>query len=87
MRFNELIAGVRSDVAVKVYGDNFDEMQRTAGSIARTLQGIAGAADVKIEQTSGLPVLRVHIDRGAISRYGLHVAERARGGGDCGRWP
>jgi cobalt-zinc-cadmium resistance protein CzcA len=47
MHFNELIAGVRSDVAVKVYGDNFAEMQRTAGSIARTLQGIAGAADVK----------------------------------------
>ena len=74
MRFNELIAGVRSDVAVKVYGDNFAEMQRTAASIARTLQGIAGAADVKIEQTSGLPVLRVRIDRGAISRYGLHIA-------------
>jgi heavy metal efflux system protein len=74
LRFNELIAGVRSDVAVKVYGDNFAEMQRTAGSIARTLQGIAGAADVKIEQTSGLPILRMHIDRGAISRYGLHVA-------------
>jgi heavy metal efflux system protein len=49
-------------------------MQRTAGSIARTLQGIAGAADVKIEQTSGLPVLGMRIDRGAISRYGLHVA-------------
>jgi cobalt-zinc-cadmium resistance protein CzcA len=74
MRFNELIAGVRSDVAVKVYGDNFTEMQKTAAGIARTLQGIAGAADVKIEQTSGLPVLNMRIDRGAISRYGLHVA-------------
>jgi cobalt-zinc-cadmium resistance protein CzcA len=74
MRFNELIAGVRSDVAVKVYGDNFAEMHRTAASIARALQAIAGAADVKIEQTSGLPVLRIRIDRGAISRYGLHIA-------------
>ena len=46
MRFNELIAGVRSDVAVKVYGDNFTEMQRTAAAIARTLQGVPGA-DVK----------------------------------------
>ena len=65
---------MRSDVAVKVYGDNFVEMQKTAASLARTLQGIAGAADVKIEQTSDLPVLRMRIDRGAIARYGLHVA-------------
>ena len=74
MRFNELIAGVRSDVAVKVYGDNFTEMQRTAATIARTLQGVPGAADVKIEQTTGVPVLHVRIDRQAIARYGLQVA-------------
>ena len=74
MRFNELIAGVRSDVAVKVYGDNFTEMQRTAAAIARTLQGVPGAADVKIEQTTGVPVLHVRIDRQAIARYGLQVA-------------
>jgi cobalt-zinc-cadmium resistance protein CzcA len=74
MRFNELIAGVRSDVAVKVYGDNFAQMQQTGADIARTLQGIPGAADVKMEQTSGLPVLRVRVDRGEVSRYGLPVA-------------
>jgi cobalt-zinc-cadmium resistance protein CzcA len=74
MRFNELLAGVRSDVAVKVYGDNFVEMQRTAAGIARTLQGIPGAADVKIEQTTGVPVLQVRMNRGALARYGLQAA-------------
>ena len=75
MRFNELIAGVRSDVAVKVYGDDFETMQTAAGAIARTLQSIPGAADVKIEQTTGLPVLQVRVDRSAIARYGLNVAD------------
>jgi cobalt-zinc-cadmium resistance protein CzcA len=75
MRFNELISGVRSDVAVKVYGDNFDQMQTTAAAIARVLQSVPGAADVKVEQTAGLPILSVHIDRAAIARYGLTVAE------------
>ena len=75
MRFNELIAGVRSDVAVKVYGDNFAAMQSTAGAIARTLQKIPGAADVKIEQTTGVPVLQVRIDRGTSARYGVNVAD------------
>jgi cobalt-zinc-cadmium resistance protein CzcA len=75
MRFNELISGVRSDVAVKVYGDNFDAMQTTAAAIAGVLQSVPGAADVKVEQTAGLPVLSVHIDRAAIARYGLTVAD------------
>jgi cobalt-zinc-cadmium resistance protein CzcA len=75
MRFNELIAGVRSDVAVKVYGDDFDQMQGTAAAVARTLQGIPGAADVRVEQTAGLPVMQVRIDRAAAARYGLNVAD------------
>jgi cobalt-zinc-cadmium resistance protein CzcA len=74
MRFNELLAGVRSDVAVKVYGDTFAEMQRTAAEIARTIQGIPGAADVKVEQTTGVPVLQVRMNRGALARYGLQAA-------------
>lgn len=74
MRFNELIAGVRSDVAVKVYGDAFDEMRTAAETITRVLQSVPGAADVKAEQTTGLPVLNVHIARAAIARYGLTVA-------------
>ena len=75
MRFNELIAGVRGDVAVKVYGDDFDAMQRTAQEIARVFGGIEGAADVKVEQTEGLPVMDIDIDRSAIARYGLAVAD------------
>lgn len=75
MRFNELIAGVRSDVAVKVYGDDFDQMQQTAQSIAEVLRDVPGAADVKTEQTEGLPVLNIDIDRNAIARYGLSIAD------------
>ncbi|MBI5762586.1 MAG: CusA/CzcA family heavy metal efflux RND transporter [Planctomycetes bacterium] len=75
MRFNELIAGVRGDVAIKVYGDDFEEMRQTAEQIAGALRGIPGAADVKVEQTTGLPVMTVDMDRPAIARYGLNVAE------------
>lgn len=75
MRFNELIAGVRSDVAVMVYGDDFDIMQRTAGSIAKTLNKIPGAADVKVAQTDGLPVLEVNINREAAKRLGLSAKD------------
>jgi heavy metal efflux system protein len=75
MRFNELISGVRSDVAIKVYGDDFDAMQTTAAAIAQVLQRVPGAADVKVEQTTGLPILSVLIDRATIARYGLNVAD------------
>ncbi len=75
MRFNELISGVRSDVAVKVYGDNFAAMEVTAAQIAKALQSVNGAADVKIEQTSGLPMLEVKLDKPAIARYGLNVSD------------
>ncbi len=75
MRFNELIAGVRSDVAVKLYGDEFDVMQPLAQRIGRLLQNVPGAADVKVEQTSGLPILSVVIDRAAIARYGLNITD------------
>ena len=75
MRFNELISGVRSDVAVKVFGDEFDVMLPAANDIAAVLQDIPGATDVKVEQTEGLPVLDVQIDRAAISRLGLNVKE------------
>ena len=75
MRFNELIAGVRGDVAVKVYGDDFAVMGKTAGAIMQVLQGVPGAADVKVEQTSGLPFLEIRLDRPAIARYGLNVGD------------
>ncbi|MBS0195980.1 MAG: CusA/CzcA family heavy metal efflux RND transporter [Planctomycetes bacterium] len=73
MRFNELISGVRGDVAVKVYGDDFDAMEKTAARVLEVLRGIPGAADAKSEQTEGLPVMTVDIDRAAIARYGLSV--------------
>jgi cobalt-zinc-cadmium resistance protein CzcA len=75
MRFNELIAGVRSDVAVKVYGDDFKTMLPAAEAIARALAATPGAADVKVEQTEGLPVLTVEVDREAAARHGLAVAD------------
>ena len=75
MRFNELIAGVRGDVAVKIYGDDSDALTATASEIARALQAVPGAADVKVEQTAGLPAVTVDIDRAAASRYGLNVAD------------
>ena len=71
MRFNELISGVRTDVAVKVYGDDLDVMLASAGRIESVLKGIPGSADVKIEQATGLPMLTVHLDREALARYGL----------------
>jgi len=75
MRFNELIAGVRSDVAVKVFGDDFAALLPAAERIASILRDIPGAADVRVEQITGLPMLSVDVDRGAISRYGLTVAD------------
>jgi len=73
LRFNELISGVRSDVAVKVYGDDMDALNRTAAKIATALQGVQGASEVKVEQTTGLPVLTINIDREKAARYGLNI--------------
>lgn len=75
MRFNELLAGVRGDVAVKVFGDEVEHMEPAAQKIAGILRGVIGSADVKVEQTKGLPVMNVEIDRAAIARYGLNVAD------------
>ena len=75
MRFNELISGVRSDVAVKVFGDEMAVMEATAQEISEVLERIPGAADVKIEQTTGLPMLTVQIDRAKLARLGLSMTE------------
>ncbi|MES2985238.1 MAG: CusA/CzcA family heavy metal efflux RND transporter [Pseudomonadota bacterium] len=75
MRFNELISGVRSDVAVKLFGEEFPEMERTAAQIARALKAIDGAQDVKVEQTSGLPMLEVKLNKEAIARYGMNTGD------------
>ncbi len=75
MRFNELLAGTRGDLAVKVYGDDFATMVPTAEAIARALNGTRGAIDVKVEQTEGQAVMSVDIDRDVIARYGLTVTD------------
>jgi cobalt-zinc-cadmium resistance protein CzcA len=75
MRFNELISGVRSDVAVKVYGDAFETMTETANKIAAVLRSVEGAADVKVEQTTGLPMLDIDLNKDAIARYGLNIGD------------
>ncbi|MCB9547016.1 MAG: efflux RND transporter permease subunit [Myxococcales bacterium] len=75
LRVQELISGVRSDVAVHLYGDDLTLLKEKADEIARVLQRVQGAADVKAEQTQGLPMMRVRIDRDAIARYGIN-AER-----------
>ena len=73
MRFNELIAGVRSDVAVSVFGDDLDELERLGSEIAGLLRRVPGAADVRADQIQGLPVLRIVLDHARAARYGIPV--------------
>ncbi|WP_249583284.1 CusA/CzcA family heavy metal efflux RND transporter [Pseudomonas viridiflava] len=75
LRFNELVSGVRSDVAVKVFGDDMTVLNQTAAKIATAMQKVPGASEVKVEQTTGLPVLTINIDRDKAARYGLNVAD------------
>jgi heavy metal efflux system protein len=75
MRFNELIAGVRSDVAVKVFGDDVDVLAEVGNSIEAALSSVPGAADTKVEQTTGLPLLTMHLKRAEMARLGLNVAD------------
>jgi cobalt-zinc-cadmium resistance protein CzcA len=75
MRFNELISGVRSDLAVKLYGDDLDQLLKTAQEIEAAVKKVDGAADVKVEQTSGLPTLSIIPDRKRLDLYGLNIAD------------
>ena len=77
MRFNELIGGVRSDVAVKVYGDDLDQMTATAAQIAAQLSKVRGVADLRVAQTRGFPTFDIQFDRDAIARFGLTMEEVA----------
>ena len=78
MRFNELIAGNRSDLAVKIYGDDLEQLAITADDIADVLRGTEGAADVRVQQVTGFPTLDVAFDRATIARYGLRVEDVAQ---------
>ena len=90
MRFNELLAGVRGDIAVKLFGDEFEPMQKAANQVAAALRAVRGATDVKVEQAGGLPVLEIKVDKAAIARRGLSVSAvqdvigAAVGGQDAG---
>ena len=75
LRVNELISGVRSDVAVKVFGDDLDVLDATAAKVAAVLRGVDGASEVNVEQTTGLPVLQVRVDRERAARMGLNVKD------------
>ena len=75
MRTNELIAGVRSDVAAQIYGPDLDTLQRLADEVGATLEKVPGATDVRIEQGSGLAYLRIRPDRAKLARYGLTVED------------
>ncbi|HEX2859220.1 MAG TPA: CusA/CzcA family heavy metal efflux RND transporter [Alphaproteobacteria bacterium] len=75
MRFNELISGVRSDLAVKIYGDDLDTLLKTGQQVMEVIKKVPGAADVKVEQLSGLPMLSVIPNRAAMARYGLNIED------------
>ncbi len=75
MRMNELIAGVRAELAVKVFGDDFDELIRLGGELEAAILAVPGAADVAVEQTTGLPVMTVHPKREVLSRMGATVGQ------------
>ncbi len=75
MRMNELISGVRSDVAVSIYGEDLQALKTAGDDLVKILQTVPGAADVKAEQSAGLPVLRIQINRNAIARYGIDASD------------
>jgi cobalt-zinc-cadmium resistance protein CzcA len=75
MRFNELISGVRSDVAVKLYGDDLDLLLEKGKEVEEVLNAIPGASDVSVEQVTGLPILSIEIDRAALRTHGLNIAD------------
>jgi cobalt-zinc-cadmium resistance protein CzcA len=91
LRFNELISGVRSDLGIKIYGDDLDQLLQTGNAIARVVSGVPGAEGVKVEQVAGLPVLSIEPNRPALYRLGLNIADiqevlaAATGGEEAGQ--
>ena len=75
LRFNELISGVRSDLAVKIYGDDLDQLVKSANDVLEVVQNIEGSAGAKVEQVTGLPVLSIVPDRKRMDLYGLNIAD------------
>jgi len=75
LRVAELISGVRSDIAIKLFGDDLDMLKKSAGEISRVVSQVRGADDVKVEATTGLPQLQIKTDRALIARYGINVQD------------
>lgn len=75
MRVTELVSGVRSDIAIKLFGDDLDTLQKSADQIARVGMVVPGAEDVKVEAITGLPQLQIKANRTAIARYGINVED------------
>jgi heavy metal efflux system protein len=73
MRFNELLSGVRADVAIKIFGDDLDQLLEVGNAVEGVIGGIEGAEDVSVEQVTGLPVLQIRPDRAALSRLGISM--------------
>lgn len=75
LRVDELISGVKSQVAIKLFGDDLDKLKETADEIAKVMTTIKGTADLRVEQVSGQPYLHIDIDRQAIARYGINISD------------
>ena len=75
MRFNELISGVRSDIAIKIFGDDLVVLDKKANEIKRAIENVNGAADITVEKTAGLPQMNVKFNRNKIARYGLNISD------------
>jgi len=75
MTVDELLEGVRAELAIKLFGDDLDQLKRKADEISSLLQGVRGAADIQVDQVSGKPQLKITVDRHAIARYGLNLSE------------
>lgn len=75
MRFNELITGVRADLAIKIFGEDLDVLYQTASKIEKAIQNVEGASDISVEKVAGLPQMTVEYDRKKIAKYGLNIAD------------
>ncbi|WP_026842951.1 efflux RND transporter permease subunit [Citrifermentans bremense] len=89
MRVNEMVAGIRSDVGIKIFGDDFEILKAKAKEVEKAVKAVAGAADVSVEQITGAPLLQIEVDRNATARYGIPAREvlevvEAMGGRDVG---
>jgi cobalt-zinc-cadmium resistance protein CzcA len=90
-RVDEMVTGVRSQLAIKIFGDDLDELKRVSEELARIVKSVPGAVDIRVERLSGQQTLTIDIDRQAIARYGINVAdvneliETAFGGSEVGQ--